>query len=139
MLVVMKHNASSQEIRDVVDMIQEIGFEARPIPGRQRTSVGLIGNDGQVEPNLFQSHPGVLEVIPVSHSYKQVSREWKEENTVVSLPNGTRIGGKEIALMAGLCAVENEEQILGIARTLGEMGATILRGGPPSPDPLRHH
>ena len=55
MLVVMKHNASSQEIRDVVDMIQEMGYEARPIPGRQRTSVGLIGNDGQVEPTLFQA------------------------------------------------------------------------------------
>jgi 3-deoxy-7-phosphoheptulonate synthase len=129
MLVVMKHNASSQEIRDVVEMIQEMGYEARPIPGRQRTSIGLIGNDGQIEPNLFQSLPGVLEVIPVSHSYKQVSREWREENTVVSLPNGTRIGGKEIALMAGPCAVESEEQILGIARTLAGMGATILRGG----------
>ncbi len=129
MLVVMKHNASSQEIRAVVEMIQEMGYEARPIPGRQRTSVGLIGNDGQVEPNLFQSLPGVLEVIPVSHSYKQVSREWKEENTVVTLPNGTAIGGTEIALMAGPCAVENEEQILGIARSLADSGATILRGG----------
>jgi len=129
MLVVMKHNASSQEIRDVVDMIQEMGYEARPIPGRQRTSIGLIGNDGQVEPNLFQSFPGVREVIPVSHSYKQVSREWKEENTIVTLPNGTRIGGTEVALMAGPCAVESEEQILGIAETLAGMGATILRGG----------
>jgi len=129
MLVVMKHNASSQEIRDVVEMIQELGYEARPIPGRQRTSIGLIGNDGQVEPNLFQSLPGVLEVIPVSHSYKQVSREWKEEPTVVTLPNGTSLGGKEIALMAGPCAVESESQILGIAETLVKMGATILRGG----------
>ena len=129
MLVVMKHSATPQEIRGVVDMIQEMGYEARPIPGRQRTSVGLIGNDGQVEPNLFQSQPGVLEVIPVSHSYKQVSREWKEENTVVTLPNGTRVGGTEVALMAGPCAVESEEQILGIAGTLAEMGATILRGG----------
>jgi 3-deoxy-7-phosphoheptulonate synthase len=129
MLVVMKHNASSQEIRDVVEMIQEMGYEARPIPGRQRTSVGLIGNDGQVEPNLFQSLPGVLEVIPVSHSYKQVSREWKEESTVVTLQNGTSLGGRDIALMAGPCAVESEEQILGIAEILAGMGATVLRGG----------
>ena len=129
MLVVMKHSATPQEIRGVVDMIQEMGYEARPIPGRQRTSVGLIGNDGQVEPNLFQSQPGVLEVIPVSHSYKQVSREWKEESTIVTLPNGTRIGGTEVALMAGPCAVESEEQILGVAETLAGMGATILRGG----------
>lgn len=129
MLVVMKHNASSQEIRDVVEMIQELGYEARPIPGRQRTSVGLIGNDGQVEPNLFQSQPGVLEVIPVSHSYKQVSREWKEDDTIVSLPNGTRIGGREIAIMAGPCAVESEDQILEIAGILAKAGVTILRGG----------
>jgi len=129
MLVVMKHNASPDEIRHVVDVMQELGYEARPIPGRQRTSVGLIGNDGQVEPNLFLSLPGVLEVIPVSHSYKQVSREWRDEDTVVELPNGTRIGGNEIAVMAGPCAVESEEQILGIAESLKDMGATILRGG----------
>jgi 3-deoxy-7-phosphoheptulonate synthase len=129
MLVVMKHTASPQEIRDVVDMIQEMGYEARPIPGRQRTSVGLIGNDGQVEPTLFQSLPGVLEVIPVSHSYKQVSREWKEENTVVTLPNGTALGGAEIAIMAGPCAVEGQDQILELAGTLARMGATVLRGG----------
>ena len=129
MLVVMKHNATSQEIKDVVEMIQELGYEARPIPGRQRTSVGLIGNDGQVEPNLFQSLPGVLEVIPVSHSYKQVSREWKEENTVVKLPNGTSVGGTEIAIMAGPCAVEGEKEILEIAKILAGAGATILRGG----------
>lgn len=129
MLVVMKHNASSDEIRHVIDVIQEMGYEARPIPGRQRTSVGLIGNDGRVEPNLFQSLPGVLEVIPVSHPYKQVSREWREEDTVVELDNGTRIGGDEIVLMAGPCAVEGEEQILDLARLLAATGATILRGG----------
>jgi 3-deoxy-7-phosphoheptulonate synthase len=129
MLVVMKHNASADQIRDVVEVIQELGYEARPIPGRQRTSIGLIGNDGQVEPNLFQSLAGVLEVIPVSHSYKQVSREWREENTIVELPNGTRLGGSEVALMAGPCAVESEEQILQTAETLRAAGATVLRGG----------
>ena len=118
MLVVMKHNASSQQINDVVEMIQELGYEARPIPGRQRTSVGLIGNDGQVEPNLFQSLSGVLEVIPVSHSYKQVSREWKEENTTVTLENGTVVGGKDIVLMAGPCAEEGEHHILEISLSL---------------------
>jgi 3-deoxy-7-phosphoheptulonate synthase len=129
MLVVMKHNASSEQIRRVVDVIQEMGFEARPIPGRQRTSIGLIGNEGQVDPTLFQGLDGVLEAIPVSQPYKQVSREWREEDTVVELPNGTRIGGGDIVFMAGPCAVEGEEEILGIARSLREMGATILRGG----------
>ena len=129
MLVVMKHNASHEEIRHVADVMQELGYEARPIPGRQRTSIGLIGNDGRVEPTLFQGLPGVLEVIPVSHPYKQVSREWREEDTVVELENGTRIGGRDIVLMAGPCAVEGKEQILELAESLKEMGATILRGG----------
>jgi len=129
MLVVMKHNASPDDIRHVVEVIQELGYEARPIPGRQRTSIGLIGNDGRLEPSLFQSLKGVLEVIPVSHSYKQVSREWRDEDTVVEISNGTRVGGRHVVLMAGPCAVESEEQILGIAQSLKDMGATILRGG----------
>ncbi len=129
MLIVMRHNASSEEIEGVVEAIQELGYEARPIPGRQRTAIGLIGNDGRVEPAHFQSLPGVLEVIPVSHPYKQVSREWRGEETIVTLPNGTRIGGREIVLMAGPCAVESRSQILEIASALRDLGATVLRAG----------
>jgi len=72
---------------------------------------------------------GVLEVIPVTHPYKQVSREWREEDTIVVLANDTRIGGDEVAIFAGPCAVESEEQIVGIAHALRESGATVLRGG----------
>ncbi len=129
MLVVMKQSASQEEIGRVVETIRDMGYDARPIPGRQRTAVGLIGNDGRVDAGRLQGLPGVLETIEVSHPYKQVSREWKEEDTIVTLPNGTRIGGREVALMAGPCAVESEEQIVGIARVLRGMGATILRGG----------
>lgn len=129
MLVVMKHNAAPDEIDRVVDTIRAMGYEARPIPGRQRTAVGLIGNDGRVDSARLEGLAGVLEVIAVSHPYKQVSREWKEEDTVVTLPNGTTIGGREIAVMAGPCAVESEAQIMSIAETLREAGATILRAG----------
>ena len=129
MLIVMSHNASDDEIRDVVHVIEEMGYEARPIPGRQRTAVGLVGNDGRVDAGRLEGLPGVLEVISVSHPYKQVSREWKEEDTVVTLPNGTRIGGDEIAIIAGPCAVESERQILQVAGELRGMGATVLRGG----------
>lgn len=129
MLIVMGHNASDDEIRDVVQVIEEMGYEARPIPGRQRTAVGLVGNDGRVDAGRLEGLPGVLEVISVSHPYKQVSREWKEEDTVVTLPNGTRIGGDEIAIIAGPCAVESEGQILRVAGELSDMGATVLRGG----------
>jgi 3-deoxy-7-phosphoheptulonate synthase len=128
MLIVMKHNATEAEIDSIVDAIKEMGYGARPIPGEQRTAVGLIGNDGQVDAARLQGLEGVLEVIPVTHPYKQVSREWREENTVVSLPNGTTIGGTDIVIMAGPCAVEGE-QILEIAHQLREMGATVLRAG----------
>lgn len=129
MLVVMKQSATEDEIGRVVEQIRSMGYDARPIPGHQRTAVGLIGNDGRVDSARLEGLSGVLEVIFVSQPYKQVSREWKEEDTIVTLPNGTRIGGSEIALMAGPCAVESREQILETAHALQAMGATILRGG----------
>jgi 3-deoxy-7-phosphoheptulonate synthase len=129
MLVVMKHNASKEEIDAVVDTIKEMGYGARAIPGGQRTAVGLIGNDGAVDSGRLLGLNGVLEVIPVTHPYKQVSREWRAEDTVVTLANGTRVGGSDVVVMAGPCAVESEAQILDIAHQLREMGATVLRGG----------
>lgn len=129
MLVVMKHKASEEEISGVVDTIEAMGYGARPIPGAQRTAVGLIGNDGGVDSARLEVLEGVLEVIPVTHAYKQVSREWKEDDTLVSLPNGTVVGGSDLVLMAGPCAVEGEAQIVDIAHRLRGMGATILRGG----------
>jgi len=129
MLVVMKHNAAPDEIERVVEVIKEMGYDARPIPGGQRTAVGLIGNDGRVDSARLEGLDGVLEVIPVTHPYKQVSREWREEDTVVRLPNGTAVGGDEVVVMAGPCAVEGEAEILDIAHRLRAMGATVLRGG----------
>ncbi|MSR21654.1 MAG: 3-deoxy-7-phosphoheptulonate synthase [Gemmatimonadetes bacterium] len=129
MLVVMKHSASAEHIRAVVAAIKDMGYGARPIPGGQRTAVGLIGNDGAVDSGLLLGLDGVLEVIPVTHPYKQVSREWRETNTVVTLANGTRIGGSEVVVMAGPCAVEGEAEILELAQKVKDMGATVLRGG----------
>ncbi|MGE0159356.1 MAG: 3-deoxy-7-phosphoheptulonate synthase [Gemmatimonadales bacterium] len=129
MLVVMKHNASAEQIEAVVSTIKEMGYGARPIPGEQRTAVGLIGNDGAVDSGRLLGLDGVLEVIPVTHPYKQVSREWREQDTVVTLANGTRIGGREIVVMAGPCAVEGEAAIVDIAHRLRDLGATVLRGG----------
>lgn len=129
MLVVMKHNASTEAIEAVVDAIQDMGYGARPIPGGQRTAVGLIGNDGRVDTARLEGMDGVLECIAVTQPYKQVSREWREEDTLIRLDNGTVIGGPEVVLMAGPCAVESEEQILTSARLLRAAGATVLRGG----------
>jgi 3-deoxy-7-phosphoheptulonate synthase len=129
MLVVMKHDATPQDIEAVVNTIREMGYEARPMPGKQRTAIGLIGNDGKVNADRIESLNGVMEIIHVSQPYKQVSREWKAENTVVTLDNGTRIGAGEVCVMAGPCSVESEAQIIGIAHRLRDVGATILRGG----------
>jgi 3-deoxy-7-phosphoheptulonate synthase len=129
MLVVMRHGATPGEIQGVVDRILEMGYGAAPIPGKQRTAVGLIGNDGKVDASRLEGLAGVLQVIHVTQPYKQVSREWRNDPTVIELANGTTIGGDEVAVMAGPCSVESEGQILGIAHRLREAGATILRGG----------
>jgi 3-deoxy-7-phosphoheptulonate synthase len=129
MLVVMRHGATPDEIQGVVDRITEMGYGAAPIPGKQRTAVGLVGNDGKVDASRLETLSGVIQVIHVSQPYKQVSREWKEESTVIELFNGTTIGGDQVAVMGGPCSVESEEQILDIAHQLRELGATVLRGG----------
>lgn len=129
MLIVMRHGATTQEIQGVVDVIKEMGYQARPMPGAQRTAVGLVGNDGRVDASRLEGLPGVQEVIHVSKPYKQVSREWKEEATVVRLPGGVSVGGTDVVAIAGPCSVENERQILDAARLVREAGAVILRGG----------
>jgi 3-deoxy-7-phosphoheptulonate synthase len=129
MLVVMSHGASTDDVDLVIRVIGEMGYEARPIPGKQRTAVGLIGNDGNVDGGRLQALPGVLQVIQVTQPYKQVSREWRDEPTVVTLSNGVRIGAADIVLMAGPCSVESADQILGAAHRIKEAGATVLRGG----------
>ena len=79
MLVVMSQHAQEADIQRVVDVIREMGYEARPIPGKQRTAVGLIGNDGRVDSDRLDALPGVLQIIHVTQPYKQVSREWRSE------------------------------------------------------------
>jgi 3-deoxy-7-phosphoheptulonate synthase len=129
MLIVMRHGATDEEIAQVAAVIAEMGYEARVMPGRQRTTVGLVGNDGRVDPSRLAGLPGVQECIPVTKPYKQVSREWRPQPTVIQLPNGVTIGGDEVAVMAGPCSVESETQILEAARAVRDAGATLLRGG----------
>ena len=106
-----------------------MGYGAKPMPGRQRTAIGLVGNDGRVDSARLAGLPGVRELIPVSKPYKQVSREWRDENTVVELGNGVAFGRDEVVLIAGPCAVESRDQIMDIAAQLSESGACALRGG----------
>src|SRR5712664_1215085 len=125
----MRHGATEDEVRRVIAVIEEMGYKARPMPGVQRMAVGLVGNDGRVDASRLEGLPGVQDVIHVTKPYKQVSREWKHENTVVRLPGGVAVGGAEVVAIAGPCSVESERQIIDAARLVKDAGAVILRGG----------
>src|SRR4051812_19036538 len=122
MLIVMEKHATTAQIKGVVDAIEDMGYQARPMPGSQRTAVGLVGNDGKVDASRLGALEGVLEIIHVTQPYKQVSREWKAENTVVKLPGGLTVGGDEIVVMAGPCSVESEAQIIESAHAVRDAG-----------------
>src|SRR5713101_1373309 len=125
----MRHGATDAEVQRVVAVIKEMGYQARPMPGAQRTAVGLVGNDGRVDASRLEGLPGVQDVIQVSKPYKQVSREWQTENTVVRLGGGVTVGGSDVVTIAGPCSVESEKQIIESAVKVREAGAVILRGG----------
>ena len=125
----MDHRATRDEIERVVDTISAMGYGAKPMPGRQRTAIGLVGNDGRVDSARLAGLPGVRELITVSKPYKQVSREWRDEDTLVDLGNGAVLGGRDVIVIAGPCAVEGRDQILDIAAQVRDAGASALRGG----------
>jgi 3-deoxy-7-phosphoheptulonate synthase len=129
MLVVMQHGAAAAEVDRVVEVIIDMGYEARPMPGAQRTAIGVVGNDGRVDRSRLEALPGVAEVIHVTQPYKQVSREWRPESTIVTIAPGVSFGGSEIPIVAGPCSVESEEQIIESARAVRAAGGTALRGG----------
>ena len=129
MLVVMTHDATREQVARVVQVIEEMGYQARPMPGAQRTSVGLVGNDGRVDGSRLEALGGVAEVIHVSKPYKQVSREWRPENTLVTIAPGVVFGGSEIPIIAGPCSVETEAQIVLAAQQVRDAGGAALRGG----------
>ncbi len=129
MLVVMSHTATKDDIDRVCDTIRAMGYTPAPMPGAQRTSYGLVGNDGRVDDSLIVELPGVAQVIHVSSPYKQVSREWHPEKTIVTIAPGVAFGGDEIPVIAGPCSVETERQIVEAAQAVKAAGALALRGG----------
>jgi 3-deoxy-7-phosphoheptulonate synthase len=128
MLIVMDSGATADDVRRVVDAVEGLGLQAHAIPGAQRTAIGVTGNRGSVESASFENLPGVAEVIPVTAPYKLVSREAKQEDTVVSI-GGITVGGTRVVVAAGPCAVESEKQAIDIAREVCAAGATLYRGG----------
>ena len=132
MLVVMQSHATEEQIRVVCQRIERLGLKAHPMPGSLRTAIGITGNKGAIDLGVLESLPGVVECIPVSKPYKLVSRDTKEEDTILRIPTPSGdviVGGQHIALIAGPCAVETEEQCLAIAERVKKSGARLFRGG----------
>jgi 3-deoxy-7-phosphoheptulonate synthase len=130
MLVVMKAQATPEQIQAVCTAIEGLGFRAHPMPGAERTAIGITGNKGEVERGNLESLPGVSEVIRVTKAYKLASRDVKEEDTVVRFAGtDSAIGGKEVAVVAGPCSIESREQAFAIAEQVAAAGAQFFRGG----------
>ena len=132
MLVVMQSHATEEQIRSVCKRIESLGLKAHPIPGAGRTAVGITGNQSAVDLGVLESLPGVIECIPVSKPYKLVSRDAKEEDTVLRIPTprgDVLVGGEHVAMVAGPCAVETEAQCMAIAERVAQNGCRLFRGG----------
>jgi 3-deoxy-7-phosphoheptulonate synthase len=124
----MRALATEQDIANVCEKIQSLGFRPHVMPGAERTAIGITGNHGPVPSAEFEVLSGVAEAIPVSKAYKLVSREVKPDNTIVEIA-GVSVGGAELTLCAGPCSVETREQILACARAVKAAGGQLLRGG----------
>jgi 3-deoxy-7-phosphoheptulonate synthase len=132
MLVVMQSHATEDQVRAVCQRIESLGLKAHAIPGAARTAIGITGNQGAIDLGVLESLPGVIECIPVSKPYKLVSRDTKEEDTILRIPTprgDVLVGGEHIAMVAGPCAVETEHQSLTVAERIAKTGCRLFRGG----------
>ena len=128
MLIVMDKKATQSEIDNIIAVIKQRGFTARPIPGGERMSIGILNNKGHVDASPFLGMPGVKDAIHVTRPYKLVSREFKHEDTIIQIGD-VSIGSGNLTIIAGPCAVESEDQALTIAGHVKKAGAQLFRGG----------
>nr|NIQ93061.1 3-deoxy-7-phosphoheptulonate synthase [Desulfuromonadales bacterium]NIR33912.1 3-deoxy-7-phosphoheptulonate synthase [Desulfuromonadales bacterium]NIS40097.1 3-deoxy-7-phosphoheptulonate synthase [Desulfuromonadales bacterium] len=129
MLIVMHHHATAEQVKAVRDAVKEMGLRAEPIPGSERTAIGVLGNQGYVDDSTIRNLPGVREIIHVSKPYKLVSRDFHPSSTVVEVGSVAIGDGQPPVVMAGPCSIETEEQMMAAARFVKQAGAGILRGG----------
>ena len=128
MLIVMKSGAAAAEIAAVTRVIEQLGYRSHVMPGATRTAIGITGNQGAVDPARFENMAGVSEAIRVSKPYKLITLDLRPDKTVVRVGDAT-IGGEELAVIAGPCAIENRAQAFAVARTVQKSGARFFRGG----------
>ena len=129
MLIVLRSDASAADRDRVIALIESLGYAAQVIRAAERDAVVISGNDGRIDGARFTALPGVDEVIHLSRPYRMVAREWRSEPTLITLPGGRIVGGRELFVVAGPCSVEGEEQILATARAVRAAGAAALRAG----------
>src|SRR5258707_5644182 len=130
MLVVMKAHASEEQVRAVCERIESLGYRAHPIPGAQRTAIGITGNKGAMQQGVLDEMSGVQAVIQVSKPYKLVSRDAKEEDTVIGFAGSDgSFGGRDLGVVAGPCSIESRKQAFVIAERVAKGGARFFRGG----------
>ena len=128
MLIVMKSDATDGQVEAVVRVIEELGLRAHPMPGASRTAIGITGNQGSVDASHFENLPGVSEAVRVSKPYKLVTLDIRSEKTIIKVGEAT-IGGDELAIIAGPCAIESREQAFVVAEAVRRSGARFFRGG----------
>jgi 3-deoxy-7-phosphoheptulonate synthase len=124
----MKADATDGQVEAVVRVIEELGYRAHPMPGASRTAIGITGNQGAVDPSHFENLPGVSEAVRVSKPYKLVTLDLRADKTVVKMGDAA-IGGDELAIVAGPCAIENRAQAFAVAEAVRRSGAKFFRGG----------
>ncbi len=128
MLIVMKADATDAEITSVVTVIKDLGFKPHVMPGATRTAIGITGNQGTVDSTHFETLPGVFEAIRVSKPYKLITLDLRPEKTIIRVGDAT-IGGDELAIIAGPCAIESRAQAFAVAEAVRRSGARFFRGG----------
>jgi 3-deoxy-7-phosphoheptulonate synthase len=128
MIIIMRMDASREEIHNVVRRVETMGFQTHLSEGEERTIIGVIGDERPVDKDSLGRMRGVERIVPILRPFKLASRDFKMEDTFFRL-NGHTIGGREIIVMAGPCAVEGRDQILETAQLVKEAGAHLLRGG----------
>jgi len=124
----MKPGAAPQDVDAVVTLIQEIGLRPHPMPGATRTAIGITGNTGPIDARRFENLPGVADVIRVTKPYKLITLDLRPEKTVVRVGDAT-IGGNELVIIAGPCAIESHDQAFAVAEAVQKSGARFFRGG----------
>lgn len=129
MIIVLKPNATEEQIKHIVEKTKKLGLKANISRGVERTVIGLIGPEDVLRVTPLEIFPGVDKVIPVLAPYRLVSREFKKENSIVKINKQIHFGGKKIFVIAGPCSVESAKGMRSIARKIKKAGATVLRGG----------